>query len=126
MPPVPTPPVGSLSPSQQEWTHHPILNYPPEQDQNPLCTNFLLADSLTLDWHPIFNAAPEQAEQLPRVRKDWTANLTLDWHTIFNSASLLRTREDWTANPLTQPDNQGANPMLSNDDSITLLEEEVN
>jgi hypothetical protein len=86
----------------------------------------LLADSLTLDWHPIFYAAPEQAEKLSRVRGDWTANPTLDWHTIFNAAPLLRTRKDWTANPLAQPDNLGANPMLLKDDSIVLIEEEVN
>ncbi len=57
-----------------------------------LCTNFLLADSSTLDWHPILNAAPVQAEKLLRIRKDWTAN------------------------PPAQPDNQGVNSMLPNDD----------
>jgi hypothetical protein len=47
---------------------------------------------MALDWHPIFNAAPGQAEKLLRIRKDWTANSP------------------------SQPDNQGANPMLPNDD----------
>jgi hypothetical protein len=47
---------------------------------------------LTNDWHPIFNAAPGQAEKLLRIKKDWTAN------------------------PPARPDNQGANPMLPNDD----------
>jgi len=75
MPPMPTPPIGSssLKPQGQGWTHHPILNYPPEQDQD-LCTNFSLADSLTLDWHQNFNAATEQAEKLLHIKKDWTAN----------------------------------------------------
>jgi hypothetical protein len=86
----------------------------------------LLADSLTLDWHPIFNTAPEQAKKIPRVRKDWTANPTLDCRTIFNAAPLLRTRKDWTANPFARPDNQQENPMLPNQDSIVLIEEEVN
>jgi hypothetical protein len=30
MPIVPTPLLGSSSPSPQEWTHHPMLKYPPE------------------------------------------------------------------------------------------------
>jgi hypothetical protein len=63
---------------------------------------------------------------LPIVRKDWTANPTLDWHTILNAAPLLRTRKDWTTNSLAKPDNQGANPILPNDNSIVLIEEEVN
>jgi hypothetical protein len=67
-----------------------------------LCTNFLLANSLALDWHPIFNAAPGRAEKLLRIRKDWTAN------------------------PPARPDNQGANPMLSNDNSLVDIAEEMN
>jgi hypothetical protein len=47
---------------------------------------------LTLGWHPVFNAAPGRADFFLELEKNWTANL------------------------LAQPDNQGANPMLSNDD----------
>jgi hypothetical protein len=47
---------------------------------------------LTLDWHPIFNSAPGQAEKLLRIKKYWTAK------------------------PPAQPDNQGANPKLTNND----------
>jgi hypothetical protein len=37
MPPMPTSsPLGSSSPSPQEWTHRPILNYLPDQEQDPL------------------------------------------------------------------------------------------
>ena len=44
MSPVPTPLMGfsSLKPQGQEWTHRPIFNYLPGQDQDPL-PNFLLA-----------------------------------------------------------------------------------
>jgi hypothetical protein len=73
-----------------------------------------------------FQCCPEQAEKLPRVRKDWTANPAFNWHTIFNAALLLSTKKNWTANPLAQPDNQGVNPMLPNDNSIVLIKEEVN
>ncbi len=34
MPPVPTPLLSSSSPSPHEWTHRPILNFPPEHDQD--------------------------------------------------------------------------------------------
>ena len=34
--PLPTSLLGSSIPSPQEWTQCPILNYPPEQDQDPL------------------------------------------------------------------------------------------
>jgi hypothetical protein len=47
------------------------LNYPQEQDQDPLHQFFaLLADSSTVDWHTIFNAAAdaEQAEKLIRIK----------------------------------------------------------
>jgi hypothetical protein len=62
----------------------------------------LLADLLTLDWHPIFNAAPGPAEKLLRIRKDWITN------------------------PPAWPENQGANPLLYNDDNLVWIEEEVN
>jgi len=39
---------------------------------------------------------------------------------------LLRIRKDWTANPPAQPDNQGENPMLPNDNNIVCIEEGVN
>ena len=39
---------------------------------------------------------------------------------------LLRIRKDWTANPPAQPDNQGENPMLPNDNNIVRIEEGVN
>jgi len=96
MPSMSTPLLGSSSPSPQEWTHRPILIYPPEQNQDPL-HQLLTADSLMLDWHPIVNVVAEQAEKLIRGRKDWTAN------------------------PPAQPGNQGANPnpMLPNT-TITL------
>ena len=91
--------MGSSSPSPQEWTHCPILSFLPEPEQSrtrTLCTNFSLADSLTLDWHPIFNAATEQAENCLEIK-------------------------DWIANPPARPDNQGANPMLPNDDNLVRI-----
>ncbi len=36
MPPMPTPSLSSSSLSPHEWTHRPILNFPPEQDQDSL------------------------------------------------------------------------------------------
>jgi hypothetical protein len=62
----------------------------------------LLADSWILDWHSIFNVVAEQAKKLSSIRKDWTAN------------------------PPARPDNQGANPMLLNDNNLVCIEEEVN
>ena len=79
------------------WTIH-------KSRSRNLCTNFTLADSWhLLDWHPICNAATEQAEKLLGIRKYWTA-----------------------AYPPIRPDNQGANPMLPNDDNLVRIEEEVN
>ncbi len=64
----------------------------PQSRTRILCTNFYsLSDSLTLDLYPNFNAAPGQAEKLLRINKDWTTN------------------------PPDRPDNQQANPMLTND-----------
>ena len=42
MSPVPTPLMGfsSLKPQGQEWTHRPIFNYLPEQDQRVAETMF--------------------------------------------------------------------------------------
>ena len=69
MSPVPTPLMGfsSLKPQGQEWTHRPIFNYLPEQDQDPL-------HQLLACWHQIFNPATEQAEKWLRLKK--TGQLT--------------------------------------------------
>jgi hypothetical protein len=78
MPPVPTPLLGSSSPSH--WVLHVQftgVDSPPHNIvlsaravPRTLCTNLSLDDSLVLDWHPIFNAAAEQAEKMIRIRKD--------------------------------------------------------
>ncbi len=34
---------------------------------------------------------------------------------------MLRMRKDWIANPPAQPDNQGVNPMLPNDNNIVRI-----
>ena len=36
-----------------------------------LCTNFLLADSLTLDWHPIFNMLLSKLKNCLELNKTW-------------------------------------------------------
>ncbi len=92
LPPVPTPLLSCSSPSPHEWTHRPILNFPPEQDQD-LLHQFLLALWLFDTWLVSkFQCCP------------W-----MSW-------KLLWIRKGWTANPPDRPDNQRANPMFPNDD----------
>ena len=100
MPPLPAPPVSSSSPRPHEWTHRPpcrTICQSRIRARTLLCTIFSLTDSSTLEWHPIFTAVIERAEKLLRIRKGWTAN------------------------PPARPDNQGATPMLPNDDNLVLV-----
>jgi hypothetical protein len=90
MPPVPTPLLGSHVQVHRSGLTAPYWTICHSRTRT-LCTNFLLADSLPLDWHPIFNTAPGRPGKLLRIRKAWTAK------------------------PPTWTDNQGANPMLPYD-----------
>ncbi len=109
MPHVPIPLLDSSSPSH--WVIQvqfkgvespPHIELSTKAVHRTLCTNLSLGDSSVLDWHPIFNASSEPAEKLIRIKKDWTAN------------------------PPARPNNQGANPMLPNDDNLVHIEEKVN